>query len=107
MDYIIIEVPDINDSVSRIVLQGTAYYIRFTYNDTEDRWRFGLYDAQMQAIVQGVKIVPGFPLNLFKGRDDIPNGIFICLSNADTVGRNDFADGRARFVFAPIVGGVT
>lgn len=33
MDYTIIEVPDMNDSVSRVVLSGTAYLIRFTYND--------------------------------------------------------------------------
>lgn len=102
MEYVIIDVPDMNDSVSRIVLNGTAYYIRFTYNDTEDRWRFGLYDDQMIAIIQGVKIVPGFPLNLFKGRDDIPFGVFGCMSSADTVGRNDFVDGKARFVFCPV-----
>ena len=34
MDYITIEVPDMNDSVSRIVLNNTAYQIRFTWNDT-------------------------------------------------------------------------
>lgn len=36
MDYTIIEVPDMNDSVSRVVLSGTAYLIRFTYNDSKD-----------------------------------------------------------------------
>ena len=34
MDAIVIEVPDMNDSVSRITLLGTQYQIRFTYNDT-------------------------------------------------------------------------
>ena len=34
MDYIIIEVPDMNDSVSRIALNGKQYQLRFTYNDT-------------------------------------------------------------------------
>lgn len=102
MSYLIIDVPDLNDSFSRIVLNEKAYHIRFTYNDTEDRWRFGLYDAQMQPIVQGIKIVPGFPLNLFKGRDDIPPGVFGCISKADAVSRYDFKDGKARFVFAPV-----
>ena len=46
MVYTIIAVPDMNDSVSRIVLNGTVYQIRFTYNDTEGRWYFGLNDAQ-------------------------------------------------------------
>lgn len=40
MEYTIITVPDMNDSVSRIVLNGTAYLIRFTYNDTKDYLEF-------------------------------------------------------------------
>ena len=58
MDYTIIEVPDMNDSVSRVVLSGTAYLIRFTYNDSKDYWKFSLYDSQNVPIVLGVKIVP-------------------------------------------------
>ena len=34
MDYTVIEVPDMNDSVSRISLQGSQYQLRFTWNDT-------------------------------------------------------------------------
>ena len=45
MDYTIIEVPDMNDSVSRVVLSGTAYLIRFTYNDSKDYWKFSLYEC--------------------------------------------------------------
>ena len=47
MDYTIIEVPDMNDSVSRVVLSGTAYLIRFTYNDSKDYWKFSLYDLSL------------------------------------------------------------
>ena len=65
MDYIIIEVPDMNDSVSRIVLNGKQYLIRFTYNDTGGYWSFGLSDAQGEPIVMGVKVVPRFPHNVF------------------------------------------
>lgn len=99
---ITIEVPDRNDSVSRIVLSGTSYFIRFCYNDTENRWRFGLYDDHRHPIIQGVKIVPGFPLNIFKGRDDIPKGVFCCKSKSDAVGRKDFVDGKAQFVYAEV-----
>jgi len=101
MNYIVISVPDMNDSISRIVLNGTVYKIRFTYSDTEDRWYFGLSDAQGAPIVQMVKIVPGFPLNLFMGRDDIPVGVFGCMSNLEAVGREDFINGKAQFIFAP------
>lgn len=103
MDYIIIGVPDLNDSISRVVLNGTAYQIRFTWSDTEQRWYFGLATSQGIPIVQMVKIVPGFPLNLFMGHDNIPNGVFGCMSNLDAVGREDFNNGRAKFVFIPAV----
>lgn len=100
MEYTIIHVPDKNDSVSRIVLNGKAYYIRFTYNDTADRWYFGLYNDSMEPIMQGVKIVPGFPLNLFNGNAGIPYGILGCMSDLDAVGRYAFRDERARFMWA-------
>ena len=58
MDYTIIEVPDMNDSVSRVVLSGTPYLIRFTYNDTKDYWKFSLYDSQNVPIAISSERVP-------------------------------------------------
>lgn len=104
MEYTIIEVPDMNDSISRIVLNGKQYNIRFTYNDTCDYWKFSLYDAQSKPIVLGIKIVPMFPLNVFYGVSDIPKGVFGALSKLERIGRNDFADGKAKFIFAPQAG---
>ena len=101
MDYIIIEVPDMNDSVSRIVLNEIAYLIRFTYNHTKDYWKFSLYDTQNEPIVLGVKIVPNFPLNVFYGVTDLPFGVFGAMSNLNRIGRNDFVDGKAKFIFCP------
>lgn len=102
MDYIEIEVPDMNDSMSRIVLNGTPYLLRFTYNDTKDYWKFSLYDAQKVPIVLGVKIVPKFPLNVFYGLTRIPNGIFGAMTKLEHIGRNDFKDGNAKFIFCPV-----
>lgn len=101
MDYTIIDVPDLNDSVSRVLLGGVVYQIRFTWSDTERRWYFGLASSQGVPIVRMIKIVPGFPLNIFIGHDDMPNGIFGCMSTLDVVGREDFKNGRAQFIFAP------
>ncbi len=101
MTYMIIDVPNMNDSVSRVVLNGTAYLIRFTYNDTKDYWKFGLYTAQNEPIVIGIKIVPQFPLNVFCGVTKLPFGVFGVFSKLDRIGQNDFANGNARFVFCP------
>ena len=99
MASMLIEAPDLNDSKSRIVLNGTAYQIRFSYNDTKDYWKFSLYDLQDNPIILGVKIVPGFPLNVFFGITEIPFGVFGVISKLDRIGRNDFVEGNAKFVF--------
>lgn len=101
MDAIVIEVPDMNDSVSRITLLGTQYQIRFTYNDTGGYWYFGLYDSLGNPIRIGVKIVPQFPLNLFWGTNQMPLGVLGVLTELDSVGRNDFVEGKAKFIFIP------
>lgn len=102
MEYTAIEVPDMNDSVSRVILSGTAYLIRFTYNDTGKYWKFGLYTTRSEPIVVGIKIVPRFPLNTFFGVSDLPFGIFGVMTKLELVGRNDFVNGKAKFIFCPV-----
>lgn len=102
MDYITIEVPDMNDSMSRIVLNGVAYQIRFTWNDTGGYWKFSVYDPHSQPIVVGIKIVPMFPINLFYSVTRLPSGVFGVMTKLDRIGRNDFIEGNATFVFCPV-----
>lgn len=101
MDYIIIEVPDLNDSISRIVLLGKQYQLRFTWNDTGGFWSFGLMDSLGAPLLIGTKIVPQFPLNLFYGTDNLPLGVFAALTEKDRIGRQDFVNGKVQFVFIP------
>lgn len=105
MEYIIIEVPDMNDSISRITLAGVPYLIRFTYNAAKDYWKFGLFDIQSVPIIRGIKIVPNFPLNLFYGVASLPFGVFGVMSKLDRIGRRDFVEGNAQFIFAPVTAG--
>ncbi len=101
MEYTIIEVPDMNDSVSRVVLNGKPYEIRFTYNDTGDYWKFSLYDSLKNPIVLGIKVVPNMPLNLFSGAAKLPDGVFGVRTNLERIGRDAFRNGAAEFIFAP------
>lgn len=91
-----------NDSTSRIVLNETAYLIRFSYNHTNDYWKFSLYDTQNNPIILGVKIVPQFPLNVFSGVTELPSGIFGVITKLKRIGRKDFVDGNAKFIFCPV-----
>lgn len=101
MEYTIIEVPDMNDSVSRIVLNGKQYELRFTWNEAGGFWTFGLSDSLGNPIRVGTRIVPQFPLNLFWGSNDMPSGVFGVLTKLDKIGRQDFVNKKAEFVFAP------
>lgn len=102
MDYTIVEVPDMNDSISRITILGKVYHLRFTWNDTGSYWMWGLYDSLSNPIRIGMKIVPSYPLNIFWGTDEMPDVLFGVMTEQETVGRNSFVDGEAKFIFAPL-----
>ena len=89
MDYFVIEVPDMNDSVVKVSLQSRLYQLRFTWNDTGGYWMLGVMDSLGTPLLLGVKMVPQFPLNLLFGRDDMPSGIFAVLTEKESVGRHD------------------
>lgn len=93
--------PDLNDSFSRVVLDGKEFLIRFTYNHTCDYWTFGIYDQEQNPMVAGIKIVPNFPLNLYYESSGLPDGIFGVISALERVGRTAFLDEKAQFVFIP------
>ena len=99
INVIEINVPDLNDSFSRVVLDGVQYLIRFTWNDTAQRWSFGLFTMQREPLAQGIRLVPRFPLNLQIVDDSFPNGVFGVYSDLDHISRDSFNSGNARFAY--------
>lgn len=96
-----IDVPDMNDSVSKLSIDGIEYGLRFTYNDKYDYWSFGLYDKEDKPIIAMTRIVPNFPIFHFYESCNIPNGIFGCVSDFETVGRYAFINKTAEFIYIP------
>ena len=94
-----IYVPDMNDSFSRVLLDGTEYLLRFTWNDTKGRWYFGVYTVLREPIEQGLKLVPQFPVNMQYIDKRLPPGIFGVYTNLEAVGRSDFINGKAIFAY--------
>ena len=94
-----IQVPDMNDSFSRVVLDDVQYLIRFTWSDTAQRWHFGLYTMLKKPLAVGLKLVPRFPLNLQIVDEHFPNGVFGVYSDFETIGRACFLEGRATFSY--------
>lgn len=101
MTRIEITVPDMNDSFSKVVIDNTEYLLRFTWNDSQNRWYFGVYTILREPIIQGIKLVPKFPVNLQYIDSRLPTGIFGVYTNLDVIGRYDFSDGKAIFAYVP------
>lgn len=99
---IVIQVPEYNDSFSRVVLGRKEYLIRFSYNDSGNYWTFGIYDGNRNPYVTGIKIVPNAPLNFFYLCHGLPDGIFAAVSSKERIERYDFRDKKAQFAFTPI-----
>lgn len=95
------DVPDMNDSICTQSIDGKEYGLRFTYNEKFDYWSFGLYDENEEPIIAMTRIVPNFPLCHFIADERMPDGIFGCISDTDTVGRKAFVNKTAEFVYIP------
>ena len=70
--------PDKNDSFTRIILDGDEYLFRFSYNYEGEFWTLGIY------LRQYIKL---------------PKGVLGVMTQLDKIGRNDFIDGNAQFVY--------
>ena len=76
---IYIDVPDMNDSKSRITLSGKEFMIRFTYSSVHDHWYFSLYSAEDELLLGMIKILPLFPLTEYYTDVRLPDGKFGCI----------------------------
>lgn len=96
-----ITVPDYNDSFTRIVLDEREYLLRFTWNESSEFWNFGVYDIYEIPIATSMKILPNCPLSIWHMNSQMPYGEFGVITELDRIGRNDFKDKKAEFVYIP------
>lgn len=94
-----IEVPNLNDSTSRITLEGREFLLRFTYNPTYDYWTLGLYTVNYVPLIPMTKIVPNVSLLHYYTYTELPEGVFMCVSEKDRIGKEDFINDRAKLVY--------
>ena len=97
----VIEVPDYNDSFSRVVLGDTEYLLRFTWNESVKFWNLGVYDIEENPIATSIKVLPNCPLSIWHMNSQMPFGEFGVITDLDRIGRNDFINGKAQFVYIP------
>lgn len=97
----LLKLPDLNDFVVTVVLEGTSYRLHFAWNDRAGFWALGVRDGNNVAVIEGIKCVPNWPLLRQYHRPALPPGEFICVvtNKAQTIGRLDFVEGNAKLVY--------
>lgn len=91
--------PDNNDCLTRIVLNSKEYVFHFSYNYSADFWTMGIYENYTVPIVTCIKVVPQYPLNCYFEMAELPDGVIFVETTLERIGRKDFVNGNARFVF--------
>ena len=87
MEYYEISVPDRNDSVMRVNLEGTYYYLRVTWNAYGEFWMLSTYDADMQMKIGMAKLVSGTIWNFYYLNSNGPPGILGVQTDKERIGR--------------------
>ncbi len=65
-------------------IAGTSFLFRFRYNTREETWWFSILSVGGEAIVEGIKVVPGVNLLApYKYNPLLPDVTLIALSSGD------------------------
>ncbi len=101
-----IQLPNLNDFVVAVTLDGTPFRLHLAWNDRAGLWTLEIRDAANVPIVAGVRCVPNWPLLRQYRRPQLPPGELVCVSQSDktvAIGRQDFVTGKIKLVYVPEV----
>ena len=102
MDYFKIILPTgQNDYLCRTMLDGELCVLHLSYNSTGDFWTIGFCNDEGAPIVDGIRLVPNFPLNVWYTSYSVPQGALVALSTEERITRYSFDDGSASLCYIP------
>lgn len=86
---IVIPVPDANDSLTEVELDGITYFLRVSWNSEAELWSMAIENAYNEVIVAGICVVPDTPLLAGYRHLAVPAGELVALApdRRDTVSR--------------------
>ena len=98
---ITITLPDENDFILSATLDRETFRLHFAWNDTAAFWSMGIWDSKDNVMIERMRLVPNYPLLAQYRRPTLPKGEFLCITPAETIARDDFTGGKAKFVYVP------
>lgn len=95
-------VPTGGGNVYRLGQYETAEIARAVLNDLYMHIPTGcIYDAEMNIILGMARLVPGTIWNFYYQTQGGPPGVLGVETEQETIGRNDFVDGKAKLLYLP------
>ena len=70
----VIPVADLNSQAIEVVLDDILYYLILNWNDTGGYWTMAIRNASYQTLVEGISMVPNYPLTWQFRYIDMPRG---------------------------------
>lgn len=97
-----IPVPDENDSISEIDIDGETYFFHFAWNETASFWTLSIENANKESLASGIRIVPDYPLLSQIQRPYLPQGEILAITpdRRNSIGRSDLPSGRVAIIYA-------
>jgi len=88
---------DANDIVFKAILDGVKYKLRMLWNPSGGYWTLGIRAEDGTSLLEGIKVVPNYPLLRQCRRSNLPPGELLAITQNDSlaiIGRDDFTDGK-------------
>lgn len=98
----IISFTDANDIVFLATLDDGQYKLRMLWNDSGGFWTLSVRQSDGTSLVEGIKVVPNYPLLRQYHKPDVPPGELLAIVTDDTkitIGRDDFSGGSVSLVY--------
>lgn len=96
-----ISVADQNDSLTELELDGATYFLHLAWNSEAEVWTLGLENVNKETLIEGIPIVPDYPLLARYRIDGMPPGDLIAVApdRRDSISRADLPAGIVALVY--------
>ena len=96
-----IPIPDTNDSVTEVQLDGMAFFLRLSWNSEAQLWVLSIENAYNELIVAGIAVVPNARLLAGYRHLAVPAGELVALApdRRDSISRAALPSGEVALIY--------